>query len=80
MNIDELNQPVASNISTIILHKGLKQKSVAEKARLSKQAFNDMLNGRRLIKMADTLAIAKALGVEVNDLFADNLASRDKGA
>lgn len=72
MNIKALNQPVADNVSFIISTKGLKQKAVAEKAGISVQAFNDMLNGRRLIKMTDTRSIANALEIDVGELFKNN--------
>lgn len=35
----------------------------------SKQQFNSMLNGRKIIKPCDALAIADALDVEMNDLY-----------
>lgn len=72
MNIKTLNQPVADNVSFIISTKGLKQKAVAEKAGISVQTFNDMLNGRRLIKMADTRSIANALEIDAGELFKDH--------
>ncbi len=70
-NIKTLNYPVAKNICLIISDKGLKQKAVAEKAGLPIQAFNKMLNGRRLIKIPNILMIANALEVDINALFAD---------
>lgn len=70
-NIEVLNYPVAKNVCSIISDKGLKQKAVAEKAGLPIQAFNEMLNGRRLIKIPNILMIAGALEVDVNALFAD---------
>ena len=44
---------------------------MAEKAGYTKQAFSDMLNGRKLIKPHDISRFAKALNVRPNDLFAD---------
>lgn len=69
MNIAEYNEPIATNILKIIKQKGLKQVYVAKKAGYEKQQFNDMVNGRRLIKPCDALAISEALGIEANDLF-----------
>lgn len=69
MNIDSFNQPVSHNISRIISEKGLKQKSVASKAGFSQQAFNAMLNGRKIIKVSDIEAIATTLGVPVTELY-----------
>lgn len=48
------------------------QGAVAEKAGFSKQQFNSMLNGRRIIKPCDAVVIANVLGVEMNDLYATN--------
>lgn len=70
-NIETLNYPVAKNVCSIISNKGLKQKAVAKKAGLPIQAFNEMLNGRRLIKIPNILMIADALEVDINALFAD---------
>lgn len=56
-------------IKSIIKQKCMIQKRVAEKAGYSKQVFNDMLNGRRIIKLTDIPPIATALGVTPNELF-----------
>lgn len=69
MHIADFNAPAAKNILKIINDKGLKQKAVAEKAGYSSQQFCDMLNGRKIIRPFDTMAIAGALGVDVNALF-----------
>lgn len=69
MNINSFNQPVSHNVIRIINEKGLKQKSVASKAGFSQQAFNAMLNGRRIIKVSDIEVLATALGVSVNELY-----------
>lgn len=73
MNINVQNQPVAKNILSIIAKKGLKQKAVAEKAGYSNQQFCDMLNGRKIIRPYDALAIARALEVDANALFENYL-------
>lgn len=70
MNIAEMNKPFSAGIANIIKEKGLKQIFVAEKAGLGKQEFNDMLNGRKLIKVCDLPRIAEALGVTTNDIYA----------
>ena len=36
----------------------------------SGQALSDMLNGRKIIKIADVIRLSEALGVSPNDLFA----------
>lgn len=63
------NSVVPKNIERIIKEKGIKQYAVANKAGYTKQQFNDMLNGRKIIKAIDILAIAKALEVSPNDLY-----------
>ena len=69
MNAVNYNTVLPKNIYKIIYKKGLKQGAVAERAGYSKQVFNAMLTGRRIIKPNDILAIANALNVEPNDLF-----------
>lgn len=69
MNIEECNQPVAKNIQRIIRNQGLKQCAVAERANLSLQAMNNILNGRRIIRPREIARLALALGVAPNELF-----------
>ncbi len=69
MQIADYNAPAADNISRLIEKKGLKQVYVAEKAGYKAQELNDMLNGRRLIKVCDIPKIALALDVEINDIY-----------
>ncbi len=69
MKRPERESATATNIRAIIAQKGLKQCAVAEKAGFSIKAFNNMLNGRRLIADYDILSIIKALDVTPNDLF-----------
>lgn len=63
------NQPVVENINRLIREKGLKQLYVAKKAGITEQAFSEMLNHRRIIRMCDVVGIAQALEVQPNDLF-----------
>ncbi|MFR6384638.1 MAG: helix-turn-helix domain-containing protein [Lachnospiraceae bacterium] len=69
MQIAEYNTPVAENIVEILKRKGLKQVYIAEKAGYKRQEFNDMLNGRRLIRVNDVVRISSALGVDANYLY-----------
>lgn len=69
MQIEKCNAFVPDRITSIINCKGLKQCSVAEKAGYSVSEFNAMLNGRRIIKLCDVISIAKALGVNISELF-----------
>lgn len=70
MQIAKSNSPAAENIARIIKEKGLKQSYVAEKAGFTAQELNDMLNGRRLIKMCDIPKIAEVLKVTSDDIYA----------
>lgn len=70
MNAKDYNIMIPDNVMRIINERELKQKAVAEKAGYSKQQFSDMMNGRKIIKPCDALAIANALEVTMNDLYA----------
>lgn len=69
MEIEKCNGSVAKNIKEIILRKGLKQKSVAEKAGFSEKDFSAMLTNRKIIKVSEIVNISKALGVTPNELY-----------
>lgn len=60
---------IAKNTKRIIAQKGLKNYAVAEKAGFSEKQFSALLNGRRIIKAIDVIAIANVLNVTPNDLF-----------
>jgi transcriptional regulator with XRE-family HTH domain len=64
---------VAVNIKRIIDQKGMKHKAVARLAGYSNPQFSAILCGRKIIKDSDIEAIAKALSVTPNDLFAMKL-------
>lgn len=72
MNAEKYNAIVPDNVSKLIIARGLKQGAVAERAGFSKQQFSDMLNGRKIIKLCDVIAIAVALNVGVDDLFSSD--------
>lgn len=69
MQIAEFNGDMPRRIAKIISEKGLKQCSVAEKAGLKPNEFYAIISNRRIIKSCEIKPIAKALGVEVNELF-----------
>jgi transcriptional regulator with XRE-family HTH domain len=69
MTIAESNGVVPRNIERLITDSGFKKGYVAEKAGLSSGILSDMLNNRRLIRVADIVAISNALGVEINELL-----------
>lgn len=60
---------IIRNIKRVIQQKGLVQKAVAGRAKFSDQQFSDMLNGRKVIRAEYMPDIAKALGVEVAELY-----------
>lgn len=71
MNVSLYNAMLPVNISCAIKARGMKNNAVAERAGFSAQQFSDMLNGRKIIKPCDILAISDAIGVSVGDLFVD---------
>jgi len=71
MSIAECNATIPANLTRIIKERGLKQNAVARWAGYTNQQFTDMMNGRKLIKPCDAAALANALGVGVDELFAE---------
>lgn len=71
MSIADYNSPVPYRVLELINKQGLKQKVIAERVGMSVQQFNDVLNGRRLLKVSEIPPIASALHVTPNDLFTD---------
>ena len=69
MMVSECNAPVAENIERIINEKGLKKAFVAQKAGYTAQMFNDMIKGRRIIKVSDIVRLCPILDVDANYLF-----------
>lgn len=67
--IPNYNSPVTINIAKIAEKKGLKQRAIAENAGLTPQALCDVICGRRILKISEVNNVAKALGVDVNELF-----------
>ena len=78
MSVRDYNLVLPDNIVRIINEKGLKQLAVAKAAGYSQQQFSDMLNGRKIIKPCDALAIAEALNVTMNDLYGTGTESREQ--
>lgn len=60
---------MAPEIRRIIRERGLKQCAVAEKAGYTRQQFNAMLTGRKMIMDIDIYKITSALNVDPNALF-----------
>lgn len=60
---------VAENTKRIIREKGLKHRAVAAWAGIPEKQFSALLNGRKVVKDTDVVAIANALCVTPNDLF-----------
>jgi len=61
---------IADNTRRIIMARGLKNRAVAKKAGFSEQQFSAILNKRRVVRDVDVIAIAQALEVTPNELFA----------
>lgn len=72
MNASKYNVMLPVNIACAIKVRGMKNNAVAERAGFSAQQFSDMLNGRKIIKPCDILAISDAIGISVGDLFVDS--------
>ncbi len=69
MQIEHFNACLPKRILCLINEKGFKQCSIAKKAGLKQNEFYAMLNNRKIIKPIDVIAIAKALNVDVDELF-----------
>lgn len=69
---------IANNVKHIINQKCFRQCAVAKRAGYNVKAFNNMLNGRRLITDVDVVNIANALEVTPGELF--EIRDEEKGA
>mgnify|MGYP000616633980 CR=1 FL=1 len=69
LQIENLNNPVSKNVLRIIKEKGMKQCVVAERAGYSRSALNNMLNGRKVMKICDVVKLKETLGVDANELY-----------
>ncbi|WP_374029786.1 helix-turn-helix domain-containing protein [Bdellovibrio bacteriovorus] len=68
MNIDEI---IVENINRLMVERGLSQVKLAQNAKINVQNLNRLLRLKRSIVKSDVLpAIARELGVTVNDLMA----------
>jgi len=69
MDVAAMNHGVPEAIEKIIAQKGMKKCVVAERAGMSAQMLTDIFANRRLIKMCDIVALARALDCSPNDFF-----------
>lgn len=72
LDIKKSNSVVANQLRKIIFEKGIKQSVFADKSGFTAQELSDMLNGRRLIRAVDIVAILNTLQkyqVDANELF-----------
>jgi len=69
MDIATMNHGVPEAIEQIILRRGMKKCVVAERAGMSAQMLTDIFANRRLIKMNDRVALARALDCSPNEFF-----------
>jgi DNA-binding Xre family transcriptional regulator len=60
---------VAETIKRIIDEKGLKQKTIAEKAGFSETGFSDLLNGRKTFKVEYLDPVCKALDTTPDEIL-----------
>lgn len=60
---------VPNNIKRIIEESGVKYQYIAKRGGYTTKQLSEMVNYRKVIKASDVLKIAKALGVNVNELF-----------
>lgn len=70
MQLKSEDAKLIENIKRIIDINGIKKCKVADKIGLSGAEFSRMLNGRRAVRACYVPAIAEALGVTPNELFA----------
>lgn len=66
---EQLSKKIGVAKNKIIDREGLKQCAVAQKANMNPREFNAMLNGRKIIKPCDIIAISSALGIKPGELF-----------
>lgn len=65
----KFKQSCFKNVLRIIKEKGMKQCVVAERAGYSRSALNNMLNGRKVMKICDVVKLKETLGVDANELY-----------
>lgn len=64
-----MDNKIPFRIKRILEEKGLYQNAAARRAGFTAQQFNDMVNGKRIIRAEYIQPIADALGVSVADLL-----------
>lgn len=69
---------IAENVKSIIRREKLKQGAVAERAGYDYKAFNNMLNGRKIITDVDVMNIANALAVKPNELYGLDMPAKEE--
>ena len=60
------------SIRGLIAASGMKQKVVAERAGMSEAVFSNIVRGRRKVYADEVEGLAKALGVSIEELFAQS--------
>lgn len=61
------NQNVEGLIKNIIKERGLQQKFICEKIKISQEQFSQCLRGKRKIKTVEFLAVCSLLGLNFSD-------------
>ena len=64
----DMNSIIARNIQTLLKNQNKKQIDLAEALNTNKQTVNKMLNGTRMINATELNAIARYLGVKMEEL------------
>lgn len=74
--VNEEYKSIIDNIKNIIKSKKLKKGDIALKLELSDQQFSDILHGRKLLRVENIPLIAKALEVDIAELFCSKASQR----
>lgn len=61
------NKTVESKIKEIVKERGLQQKFICEKIKISCEQFSQCMKGKRKLKTVEFLAICSLLGLQLND-------------
>lgn len=58
---------IESKIKEIIIDRGLQQKFICEKIKISQEQFSQCLRGKRKLKAVEFLAVCSLLGLNLSD-------------
>lgn len=69
-------EDIINNLIELVERKKLKKGDIALKLELSDQQFSDILHGRKLLRVENIPLIAKALEVDIAELFCSKASQR----